>query len=1016
MKKNHTAIFTIVSNNYLHFARTLLQSARKHQTSCDFYCVIVDNDISHAEQLASEFNIIKINALNIEHLQQFIFQYTVLELNTAVKPWAMETLLSQGYKNVIYIDPDIKIYQPLNEVVQALAGGADIIITPHLLAPMTDNLSPTELDIRRAGTYNFGFCGVKNCSNALAFIKWWQSKLYRSCIINLDKGIFVDQSWIDLVPGMFQNVSILKHPGYNVAYWNLAQRKVKFDNRSGTWLSNSQPLVFFHYSGLNPLKPDNFSKHQNRFSFAKLGSVKPLAQDYVDNLIQNGAKHYSNLKYDFAFFSDGILVPDALRKLYLTDEVLRNSMGNNPFDRSDVLLSPTPTHYSVAGNLIFGMYILWSQREDLKRTFNVATNEGVKGFTEWFANEGKHYYEQNLVEKMLVAQDITLQDKHLIEVNPALLETIFYRVLGRPPGQRAKTTLTKFTKNRFLAIICLLIVVLTAESRSKPNIFRRFLYGVYDIVKYKASSEPSANYQPMLTEEVKYGRFDGLYFNESGIAKDGIWAKPIVVLPIPDNQLASYELSINFPHHYHADNNQPCILKIFLDNALIETIALTHQSIVTIRNECTPDKNNHRHLILKCNSQFIPSALGLGNDDRVLSYRISKATINQIDVVDASKNPPILDIKNLYRNFGVNLIGYLAAELGVGEAARTMAKSMNAASIAYSIVDVGYQSPNRQNDKSAWLQATKEHFDIDMLYVNADQVPNSREYLRQIQHKHTSIKIGFWHWEQTKLPERLLSSFEGLDEIWVPSAFVQEAVSSISPIPVFKVPHAVAFDIQQHLNRSAFNIPHDRFAVLVMYDFHSYRFRKNPEAAIEAFNLATKQNKSMTLVIKTINAHHYAEDYNELKNKVSHLPSVIFIDEVYSNDKIRALQKVCDCLISLHRAEGFGFAPAEMMFLGKPVIATGWSGNMEFMTPMNSFPINYTLKKLERNVGVYESGLEWAEADVEHASYCLTQVINDKNLYERISKLARATLVTHFNPSFIGEQYKQRIALLKSRK
>ena len=270
------AIFTIVSNNYLHFARTLLQSARLHHPEARLYCVIVDTDPAPAAALAEEFEAIALSALPLPDGEDFLFQYTILELNTAVKPWALQYLIDAGFEKVFYIDPDICLYRPMTSVVEQLDGDADIVLTPHLLAPMNDDAHPGELDIRRAGTYNLGFCALRDSPNTRRFLKWWQGKLRHDCIVAPDRGIFVDQSWVDLVPGLFERVSVLRHPGYNVAYWNLAQRGLvgPVENQAALTV-NGEPLVFFHFSGLNPLAPSNVSKHQNRYT---LDDTSPQVQ------------------------------------------------------------------------------------------------------------------------------------------------------------------------------------------------------------------------------------------------------------------------------------------------------------------------------------------------------------------------------------------------------------------------------------------------------------------------------------------------------------------------------------------------------------------------------------------------------------------------------------------------------------------------------------------------------------------------------------------------------------------
>ena len=242
---------TIVSNNYLHFARTMLQSAKQQHPEYALYCVIVDRNLSHAVALSSEFEAISFEKLNLPLGEEFLFQYNILELNTAVKPWTIEYLFERGYDNVIYVDPDICFYGRMTDVEQMLSTNTDIVLTPHLLAPVTDDKQPRELDIRRAGTYNFGFCALRDSTNTRKFLRWWQSKLTRDCVNDPDRGLFVDQSWIDLVPGLFDNVGILRHKGYNVAYWNIAQRPLT-KRDAHRYFVDDDPLVFFHFSGLDP--------------------------------------------------------------------------------------------------------------------------------------------------------------------------------------------------------------------------------------------------------------------------------------------------------------------------------------------------------------------------------------------------------------------------------------------------------------------------------------------------------------------------------------------------------------------------------------------------------------------------------------------------------------------------------------------------------------------------------------------------------------------------------------------
>jgi hypothetical protein len=380
------AILTIVSNNYLHFARTMLQSARSHHPDAKMFCVIVDADLSHARALSSEFATIPIASLNLPLGDGLLFQYSILELNTAVKPWAIEYLLEVGHDIVIYVDPDIYFYRTMTEAQSALLGGADILLTPHLLAPATDAKTPSELDILRTGTYNLGFCAVKESYNTRQFLHWWRQKLERNCVVDLENGIFVDQRWIDLVPGLFENVGILRHPGYNVAYWNLAQRPISKDT-GGNYVIADMPLVFFHFSGLDPFNPGAFSKHQNRFTLSTLGPGAELVENYVKAITQNGASDYAQLEYSFGRFTSGDNVPDEIRTFYRLSEEFRVQMGNSPFNNLAAMNEPAVEFMVDGESPTNAMIAFWTQRQDLQTAFPLKSLGSIREFYRWIASD-----------------------------------------------------------------------------------------------------------------------------------------------------------------------------------------------------------------------------------------------------------------------------------------------------------------------------------------------------------------------------------------------------------------------------------------------------------------------------------------------------------------------------------------------------------------------------------------------------------------------------------------------------
>lgn len=1007
------AVFTVVSNNYLHFARSLLQSVSRNFPDADVYCVVVDRDLTPARKFQNEFSVIDLDALNIPNMAQMAFQYSILEFNTAVKPWAFMALLNSGYENVIYLDPDIFVYRSFDEVINALRQGADVVITPHLLKPIMDDKRPTELDIRRAGSYNLGFCAVRSSENTIAFLHWWQEKLSLDCVVDFDRGIFVDQSWIDLVPGLFENVNILRSPAYNVAYWNIAQRSIQ-QQPDGSWTVDGERLAFFHFSGFNPLSPEAFSKHQSRFTLANLGPAAALARAYASALVANGAKGFSRLAYGYGSFADGTAVSDGFRRLYLRNDDLRSLMGEDPFGQSGVLVEHAKDKdIASIPPITWAMLALYRLRPDLQSAFDLRGPEGAARFWDWFSSYGSADVPEWVMRRH---RQLRSERGKTISSSDRLCHALYTNLLDRSPTATELDRLRRMCRTRIGASIALIQVARTPESRHRPRPTRRFKKAMRSIwhrslADQRLGRSPAEASVDRGTRQGQF-RLTGLYPSDSEAIELGVWAHVDLSIPLGNSKHEKIEILGNyFPSSLERMNGRATLgLDLRLDGRPWMRVDLPGTGEIAI-SEPVPDRlSASTALQIKSDSFFVPSVVGDGADHRELSWRLRKVVSNDTAVFDSGRQPSLLPLTQLFRPQGFNIVGYVFAELGVGEAARTMARAARSAAIPYSLCDVGYQTENRQSDMRAAEHAVDRFFPVDMLYVNADQTQNTLQYLDRTGRPRADYRIGFWHWEQPRLPEAYWSGFEGLNEVWVPTAFVHAAISAVSPVPVFKVPHAVDFVVDPRWIRASFGIPTNRFVVLVMYDFDSYRFRKNPEAAIAAFKLAARGRTDMTLVIKTINSSKYGDDYAALKADVAELDSVVFLDEVFSRDQIYGLEANCDCMLSLHRAEGFGFGPAEMMYLGKPVIATGWSGNMEFMTHDNSFPVNYELKPLAKPLGAYAAGLDWAEPDIEHAAACLRQVVEDRALAQDIGRRARQTMQTRFSPEAIGKQYLERLA------
>lgn len=382
--------FTICSANYLPYARTLHASVQKACPDAEFICFVVDEARGRLDYAALGFECVEVKDIGCSHMFDMAARYTIMEFNTAIKPFCMKWILDNRREDcVVYLDPDILVVSDLIELKQTLADGASIVLTPHSLAPLNDGKDPDDIRLMRTGAYNLGFCAIHRSPAAFAFIDWWGKHLLEDCVVDLDNGIFVDQKFCDLAPCYFENVHILRHPGYNVAYWNLLHRQIKKIDNDGAFTANDQPLRFFHFSGVVASDPTVFSKHQDRFTVRNIGDVRFLLKDYIENLNRNavlGKHNLFKLPYAYSTLANGLPFTDQMRKVYGDLNPPASRSYDEAFD-GDVgrYITLSPDVKQEAGVPVTRlMHYVWSDRSDLRAAFSLTTRDGREGLVGWF--------------------------------------------------------------------------------------------------------------------------------------------------------------------------------------------------------------------------------------------------------------------------------------------------------------------------------------------------------------------------------------------------------------------------------------------------------------------------------------------------------------------------------------------------------------------------------------------------------------------------------------------------------
>ena len=356
-----------------------------------------------------------------------------------------------------------------------------------------------------------------------------------------------------------------------------------------------------------------------------------------------------------------------------------------------------------------------------------------------------------------------------------------------------------------------------------------------------------------------------------------------------------------------------------------------------------------------------------------------------------------------------NLVGFLTADLGVGESARCMVRAADAAQITTALVPLKLNCKNRLGDPTYAARLRVENpYRVNVIHLDA---PASRD----IDHHHGKsfrqgkYNIGYWAWELPEFPDAWIPNFAFFDEIWCPSDFARAAIAMKSPVPVLTMPHAIAFSRPEGDHRARFGLPENTLLFLFLADLNSYAARKNPQAAIAAFRASGLAGRGAALVIKVQNAADNPEDFAALQTAVGDLPGTVLITGTLTREEIYQLEAACDCFVSLHRSEGFGLAVAECMYLGKPVISTDWSATAEFVNAHNGCPVRCRTVPIEKTRGPYVKGQLWAEPDVEHAAEWMRRIFHEPELRATLGANARITMETQFSPAVIGARYRRRL-------
>ncbi|APV50797.1 hypothetical protein BWI17_14540 [Betaproteobacteria bacterium GR16-43] len=991
---NRRAAVTIASKNYFALASTLAASYLHHHPDHDFIIVLVDRADGYVPaKLDCGAEVIELARFAIPDIGRFIYRYTVMELNTAVKPFVLADLFERrGYETLLYLDPDIWVHRPL-EAIHAALGEAAIVLTPHIRRPYGDDKLPSDLTILQSGTYNLGFIGLRAGESARRLLEWWSAKLHRDCVVDIPNGLFVDQKWIDLVPGLFPDHRVIHDPTCNIAYWNLHDRKLTMEGKH--WFVDGQPLTFFHFSGFSPFAPHVLSKHQNRHTLARIPALKALTDAYAAALMAAGYGESHAWPYAFATLANGVKLPLQLVRHAMQWASRAGVETPCPVSDPDAFCRFLMSRGVLPGhpNDVVLFHFLLRLRGDVAAAFPGALGDhDDAGFRAWARSSG---VEECGLGDLLAYERVGAIPDYVADAYKRLRADARADVLGR--HHDLWTNAESF--NAFAEWFATRGVKQMRFERAHAERLKRARPGITRILNlYYLRGDLQARYPSLGTAAELEGFAAWLRQERYAL---GLTAEEISLFVEFGHRSSELLEMMRFLYQHRGKPSTvtPGIYEVEARQREIGSVLPPERIAV-----CLAKLEG-----LEPADQF---AARFGDDPERLDD-FAGASVEGLTPADNFAFVKRVREGLRARGTGealVNVAGFLDAPTGMGESARSLRQALAAAQVRTRAMSLPHPQATSAPDAFDPLlfgwPATGA--DVSITVANADCARLVESFLPRSYWARRNV--GYWVWETEALPAEFKAGARLFDEIWSPSRYAADAIAGTIGRPVQVLHHTLDFEAldQAQRNRRRYGLPESATLFGFAFDPMSVLERKNIAGLVRAFRAAFREDDDCCLVLKVNGRSQGSFEYEMLRAR-SEGDRVIFLEGTLTRADTFGFMKSLDAYVSLHRSEGFGLTCAEAMALGLPVIASGYSGNLEFMDETNSLLVPTRVVETERDWGAYPAGSRWGEPDLEAAA-AMMRSLRDGNAREALGRKGAASVRARLDPKVVGAAARALIA------
>jgi GT2 family glycosyltransferase/glycosyltransferase involved in cell wall biosynthesis len=377
---------------------------------------------------------------------------------------------------------------------------------------------------------------------------------------------------------------------------------------------------------------------------------------------------------------------------------------------------------------------------------------------------------------------------------------------------------------------------------------------------------------------------------------------------------------------------------------------------------------------------------------------------------EARKSPGIAPFRRRQINFarmgakpfGMNVFGPFMAKSGLGTACRNMLAAIKLTQLPFEVWN--FDTSNGPPRVAEVDKLRRPRFNTNIIFANADQI--ERVFLEYPEgFFDNAYTIAIWQWELAAFRSDWFSAFGAVDEVWTNSRFQVESIRSIAPVPVIQI-HlpVITTPADTPMSRADYGIADDAYVFLLPFDLGSTIARKNPLAGIAAFREAYAGREDFVLIVKYHAPEHNAQFVQQLRTAIGGASNIRVLSETLSHTDMARLRAMSDCLLAPHRSEGFGLNIAEFMALGKPVIATNYAGNVDFLDTTTGYPVDYTLTEIDQMTGPYPTGFVWAEPRHSSLVKQLRDVGQNPKEAARRAAAAAKRMADDFSPARIAWQ------------